>query len=571
MIDASSPPQIATGLGQAALGFALLLGQWHGLGAPVIARWRGPAAERLALGLLAGVFASYLIAFGVYLLGLDAAWHRLAPLVALLLLAWQRREIAAFYADPAARAALWAWLLFAAWLLGWLALVRVYWGGGWMGDWVEHYERARFFLDDAPLETRFHTRCGLTARPPLWNLVMAGWLGVSGGAFSACQIGSALGSSLILPAAWAVLARFDASARVGWRLAAMLLASAPVLQNAAFPWTKLPAAAFLLCAVPLLVEASRTASARHLAIGFALLAAGVLVHYSIAPYLLVSIGAGLWAARGHWRGSALWRAAALAAALSGAVLLTWVAWAVYAYGPARAFLDNTAVSDRAALGPVDQIGRALANLFHTVVPHFLRPAPWKDYEQSWFWSSLRDRGFLLYQTNLWFAIGSAGAPLVLWSVARGWLRPAAPWLAWLGGAVVLGVAAHGGADAWGLAHIGLLPVVVLALAALALVWPRLPPAARVLGVLGAVFDFAWGALLHFALQHRDPAAWFGAAPELWPTVLRFGPSSFQNAWDKERFGFVFLGDHLTPLAPLIVIALAGVAVLVLRQARNPPS
>ncbi len=571
MTDPALHASLLRGLGDLFLA-PLLAAQVLGLGWPLIARWKGRASERLALGLGAGVFASYLIAFAVCLAGLGPGWHRLAPALAVFVALRHRRAIADFFSAPELRSLLPAWLLFAAWLLGWLALVRTYWGGGWMGDWVEHYQRARFFLDHAPLDTVFHTRCGLTARPPLWNLVLAGWLGTTGGGFSAYQAGMTLGASLLLPAAWAVLAKLGGGARAGWLLTALLMGNASLLQNATFPWTKLPAAALVLASLPFLLQACADGSRRHLVAGFALLAVGVLVHYSVAPYVLVSLAASLWARRGHWRDPALWRSALAAGLTSAAILATWLAWALHAYGAAGVFLANTAVADRSTLDAGGQLARVGGNLFRTLVPHFLRPDDWRNFAQSYAWSALRDRGFLLYQTNLWFAIGSVTAPALLWFWTKPKPRDASTtpalrgfWIVWAAGNVLLGVAAHGGADAWGLVHIGLLPLVVLALIAFAHAWPRLPSGLRRLCALGFTVDFAWGTLLHFALQHRDPLVQFGSSPKLEQTLLAFGPSAFQNAWDKQRFGLTFLGDHLAPLAPVLV---AGLALIAWRVAKN---
>jgi len=46
-------------------------------------------------------------------------------------------------------------------------LVRSYSGGEWAGDWYEHYERARFFLERYPLGQKLISVYLLPARPPL--------------------------------------------------------------------------------------------------------------------------------------------------------------------------------------------------------------------------------------------------------------------------------------------------------------------------------------------------------------------------------------------------------------------
>src|SRR5207302_962798 len=63
---------------------------------------------------------------------------------------------------------LWTFLL--------LGMIRVYSGGSWAGDWLEHFHRTLFFLWRLPANTVFIDIYPLPARPPLMNVVAAGFL-----------------------------------------------------------------------------------------------------------------------------------------------------------------------------------------------------------------------------------------------------------------------------------------------------------------------------------------------------------------------------------------------------------
>src|SRR5262249_47648714 len=57
-----------------------------------------------------------------------------------------------------------------AFLFGWtllaLAIIRVYNGARWGGDWLEHFQRTLFFLHHFPVNTEIFGPYNLPARPP---------------------------------------------------------------------------------------------------------------------------------------------------------------------------------------------------------------------------------------------------------------------------------------------------------------------------------------------------------------------------------------------------------------------
>lgn len=77
-----------------------------------------------------------------------------------------------WYLDP-----LWpGFFLFYTYVFLWQCLVPFYYGGGWYGDWFEHYQRTLFFLGKLPLDYRFLNLYGLLARTPLYHLLISFFL-----------------------------------------------------------------------------------------------------------------------------------------------------------------------------------------------------------------------------------------------------------------------------------------------------------------------------------------------------------------------------------------------------------
>jgi len=198
-------------------------------------------------------------------------------------MAFRARTFATMVRDADVRRLLVGQLLVMAWCLGWQALVVSYGGGGWAGDWYEHWERALFFLRHWPLDHLFLAAYPLTARPPLANVVTAALLELTRVDFAHYQMITTLLSSLVyLPAA--LLARRFSDQRAVAVTTLLLMCSPFVVQNATFPWTKLPAAFFILAALYFFCGRTTDASPGAAApLCGALLAAGLLAHYSAGP------------------------------------------------------------------------------------------------------------------------------------------------------------------------------------------------------------------------------------------------------------------------------------------------
>ncbi len=454
--------------------------------------------------------------------------------------------IATSWRDPAARALATSQLLVTTWCLGWNSVVENYSGGGWAGDWYEHWERALFFLKRLPTDTLFLGHYPLVARPPLTNVVTAVFLYLSRADFAHYQVITTVLSSLaFIPGA--LLAH-------RWRPAAATIALTAVLymvnplfvENTSFPWTKLPAACFVLSAIYFYLRAQETGFPRSSAILSATcLAAGLLSHYSAGPYIILLALAWLLAARTHGRERGWWTTTSLAALCGAALLALWFGWAMTIYGPGTTALANSSVRG-AAPGIGAQAGRVLLNLWDTVIPHFLRPLEQSLIAQTNAWGHWRDWWFQLYQLNLYFGFGSvAGAAIIYLLIREGKSAPSARSRAWVGyitGAIVLGVAVNGSRDEWGLLHICLQPLVLLGLAFLAARWDRFTPRWQRLLVIGAGVDLLLGIGLQFACESYILDRWLtpGRPAAVW--LVSYNENATMNLEGKLEHHLVFWAD-----------------------------
>ena len=168
-------------------------------------------------------------------------------------------------------------------------------------------------------------------------------------------------------------------------------------------------------------------------------------------------------------------------ALPGMLLLSWFAWAARHYGVVTTFASNLTISDHTSHSPGAHFLKIGKNLITTVVPYFLRSAPYDDFRQNDMLGPVRDLAFCLYQTNLIFILGACGMLVLVYSTVRGIL----PWRRWpqslrrfwiivLPLSIVLGIAAAPVAEAWGVAHLAMQTQALLAVAAIAGIYAALP-------------------------------------------------------------------------------------------------
>ncbi len=534
-----------------------------GLGWPVAARLGLEPVEKIVATVIISLVGLYLLGGASYL----AAWPHLtlwlAPLLALAGLLLNFRAFTTVLRDPTARALLLAQLLVTAWCLGWLGLVASYSGGGWTGDWYEHWERARFWLDHGPLDQRFLGAYALPARPPLANLVTATFLALTRDDFAHYQIISAFFPSLaFLPAA--LLARRFGGLRALAVLAVFFAINPLFVQNATFTWTKLPAACCVLSALFFFLRTLDDSPPRAASVLFATsLATGLLIHYSAGPAAVVLAGAWLACGWPRRREAAWWRMTAVAALVGALILSTWFVWSLAHYGVGGTLLSNSSVRAPATQSG-NQLLKVLLNLRDTLVPHFLRPLDPALIAQRNPWGAVRDWFFQLYQLNLFVACGSVAA-LVL--IRESWRAARPGWTLALAALVFLSVAVHGERDHWGVTHICLQSFVLLALAFLAARWPALTRPWHLALIAGASFDFLAGIALHFAAQNFAIDRWFARGADPTATYTGYNESALMNLAAKLQHHLTFLADQ-APLPPALALTfLAVILSLMIARAR----
>jgi len=266
-------------------------------------------------------------------------------------------------------------------------------------------------------------------------------------------------------------------------------------------------------------------------LAFAAVSIGFLTHYSAGPYAVLLVAHFLWTRPNQLR----WREMARLLALNVLILSTWFGWSIAHSGSRATFGANTYVALDAHRGPVETFEIIAGNLRDTLVPPFMRANdPGRNYELSL--ATLRNYSFLVYQSNLFLALGSAGwliAVLQAWKAARRAVdRSLLHFWAWfVPGAVVLGTVVVGERQPWGLAHLDLQPMILLGLVLVAGAWGTISKPLRLLMVLGLSCDFALGVALHFAYEHR-----------LFPLESLY-TVGYLNWQIKQDNHLAFIGDH----------------------------
>lgn len=545
----------------------VFLGAVFGLGLLWCPRGKGDALEQLTWAAALGLAQLYAGAWVVYLSGAPRAAYLVLPLLAAVALGVRWRATRALFSDPQGARALGQLLLFTGWCVGWLALVRCYGGGEWTGDWIEHYQRSRYFIDHQPIGTRFLETYGITARPPMANLVIGALLQTGDGTFPHAQVFTAVWSALILLPALLLVRDFGGGERSEAVLVVALMFSPFVIQNATFAWTKLPCAFFVLAAIALYRRGVDRDDAGRRTSAVALMTLGVLVHYSAVPYA-VALAAihviWLWRRRGAGRPGTEF---GLQTALAAGLLAPWLGWACWHFGVRGTFLDNPTLVGDASVSLTTRVGYRLQSAWTTLVPHCLRAADYQYIAQLSPAGYLRDYLFNIYQTTLIGAVGLGG--LVLAVIARRQRSADSPagaqrrfWWSLAGMVTLLNMAILPVADRWGTAHIGFAALVVTLFAYLAARAGACSRAAFGWWVLAAAVDTAFGIALHFRLQSIMPTI-ADLRRFVHGEVVTYAPAVARNALAKLTTGVRFVGDN-GPNPVLVAAFLALLAALALR-------
>ena len=563
-MPASIPLTLAL-LGVSALGPGLI----------VVRGLRWSALERLAAAVGVSLLVVYLASFALFVSHSDPRWAWGLSLLALAALGGSAGVLRRLAASRRVRRTAIAALCIAIWVLALLAIVRSYSGGGWSGDWVEHYERSLFFLERKDPATRFIGDYGLTARPPMMNVLAAHILAQSGSDFYLFQVVfAALNSLSFLPCTLLLTPLGARRHRAVVTLGCLLALSPMFVENATYSWTKQLSAFYVLLGTALYLRGRDRVSPSRRVAAFVALAAGCLVHYSAVPYALVL---GVHYLVGSLRAPRRRREAAATCLLAGLIVASWVGWAATTLGARATFAANPTVEDSAGLSALQFLARAAGNVATTVVPHPLR----RDRTAEFFGAggslgSTRDYFFLLYQSSFPAALGCAGliaVTAIAWRAGAGRRRHLAPrslraervrrdsrfWLGYAVPSALLGIATFHMDESFGVAQIVLQPLVLAGLALAAARLPALPAGVRFAAVAGAAADAALGIGLQFAAQSADYSPFVTTLPspqrrEVGMALL--GSAVPHNAAMKLHHGYVFLGDLAAGAQPALFLALA---------------
>ena len=534
--------------------------------------------EKLTAAIGLSLLLVFTASFGLFAVGLPPAAHWGILFACAGLTAACGGDLARFLREGEVRAAAGWYIVVAGCAVGLAALVRNYSGGGWYGDWLEHYQRSLFFLDRPGPETLFQGGFTVPSRPPLMNVLCAYLISLAGRSFPTYQAASCLLNALVWFPAFLMARRFSRKRGPAPALLAAFILFNPMLaQNMAYGWTKLLTAFFVVAAIRFYVEGWKGGASARLALAALFLAAGAATHYSAAPYALF-LGAHYAvfvlprrASRGREMGILLLCAAA--------ALGPWLAWSLAHYGGAT-FTATSTYADAADKGAAENLGKIGRNIRNSLVPHLMRGVEMEALNEGPSWGGIRDAAFKLYQSNLIFGFGSLGLILILVSLLsrsrRGEAgeRPpgAAFWLSFLAFTIVVGIAVHGDEDKVGLAHICLQPLVVLGVAWTSAGFGRWPAGLKLAAAAGLLLDALLGIALHFWFQ----SVTFGAFPEgggplgMKRADLLVG-SVYANWKLKEKTGLVYMGDLFVGQAPLLAVLLAALyAFLLVALLRRAP-
>jgi Dolichyl-phosphate-mannose-protein mannosyltransferase len=555
------------------LGLLLLLVVSGGPGLWLTRKLRWSPPERLVGAFAVSGVGLYLSSGLIYVLRLPRLSYFFVSLACLGCAAAGRAHGRLLWASREVRWMLGGFAGLFLWALLLLAMVRSYSGALWSGDWIEHYERAQFFLEHQPAGTLFLNRYLLPARPPLLNLLSAHFLAQVGERYDLLQVIFVFFNLLAVLPCWLLARLFvrRAGGRAGRIALLCLLAASPFfLENATYLWTKGLANFYVLAGLWFYLRGWRKSDPGRMAAAGLALAAGVLTHYSAAPFaLLLLLHGGLGvvprcppARRGQF----------LRALLPGAALLsTWVGWSLALYGAGPTFGSNTTAQAAGAMSVAANLRKVALNLLHSLVPHPLRLS-YADFSAAFIqpngWGKFRDYFFLIFQTNLIFGLGCLGGLVVLFLLWRTAREPAARpragrgfWFALMVAGTLCTVATHPTLDAYGVAHVCSQPLLLLGVTWLAASFSSLPGALRLAVVGGCVFDFLAGIFVPFSLQAGTVALdTQGGRQTIALTTGLLNPTALFNALAKHQLAYVFWGDHFAGLLPLVqLLALAGFA------------
>jgi hypothetical protein len=484
--------------------------------------------------------------FAPYALGQAPLWYGMGYLAILAAAVIRWKFMLGILQDPEVAHAGLAWGLLVAGCLLLLACVSSYSGGAWVGDWEEHYQRPLLFLRLRPEDEEFARRFTLTARPPLANTADAALMWITGAEFARHQTFMLLLNTLVFFPAALFCRTFGGNRAAPAMVAFFLLLNPMFVQNATYAWTKSIAGFFILIALHILFSAPYCP--RRTLYGFAMFGLGVVTHYSACVWVIAFGLPWLLIQYQRWKKPASWPVLFGAGVGFLAMIIPWLTYAIWRYGLAATFGTNSTVVDGAQFAWPERLMNMGNNLWTTTVPHVLRSFDRSLVAQSNPWTAFRDQVFYIYQTNLFFALGTPALILLVWVVLRGQSRRS-PWrTVWFISVplvVILGTAVHGTPDQWGLTHICLLPLVMIGIALGAAQIPsilgeRTRPWLFAGLLAGWGIDFALGIAIHYRAAAYELNR--VADQPLLAYLESVSPFARRNFWQKISLGQDYFAD-----------------------------
>jgi hypothetical protein len=185
------------------------------------------------------------------------------------------------------------WAVLATWILSFQLGVVVYGGANWFGDWRENYERALFFLEQKPLETRILLNVlSLPSRGPLFNSSASVLMNIFGKEFWFYQIiSTVLNTFAILPFALLIQSIVKIKQAAAHWLSLFIMMFAPfAFQIELHTNTIFFTLAFILGAVYLYRRSVRTDRPYWSVGSMIVFSLGFLAHYLVFPIALFFAG-----------------------------------------------------------------------------------------------------------------------------------------------------------------------------------------------------------------------------------------------------------------------------------------
>ena len=534
------------------------------------------AVEQLVIGL-----AGALIILGICLLvGAAVGYFAVVTWGALcaggLITVHQRRRLLIWARDPIVRSACGGWLLLLVVVTLYNWAIITFSGGGWSGDWLEHFERSRLpLLGTHPSQVLFIGFIPYPSRPPMINLLCGMFLQIFGDGFYVYQLASSLLGSLAFFGGVLFLGLSDVqvtSRRISV-FTALFCLNPLIMQNLTYPWTKMATGFFVLCGLFVYREWVKRRQIEFLGVSVALMAGASTCHYSA---LVASVFPAAHLAWMIARGRLLNVRICIALAAGGLPMIVWLTICVIQLGWFQTFATNSSVSDRDLSQPALWFSNFVQNVWSSIVPFWFRPLqqyPLFQSFSSWLELAfiLRNRFFLVYQTNLTFGLGIVGG-FVVWSLAlrallskpiEGGREITVFWAGLTASVVLIGAFAHANPDVFGVGHISGQPLILLGLACLARNLEHLSRIDRRWGVaivgllgLGWLVDLGFGVGLHGLIQACSPVDC------QFPRDFDSGPVLWYNWQVKIGAGLRFVGDLVTVENSVVMGVVVGLLTIV---------